>query len=262
MKTAINVRPEVTGQYTVVGEVGWYGATFIWLYNDSVQGIATYYFENEPEYVIENQLKEIVKEHYSHTNEQAYLFYNFFESSLIPKEFYKVEAEAEILEPIFDYSANATILTDESEDVVNIYAVPSGLHQFVMENNIHWKHSGTCQHSIKENVYCIFYNNALKLVLHKNEQVCLIQQFGFRSAHEAAYHILNACRQCDIQPREEKLVIAGMVDQDSPMFKELRKYFNEMAFVEQENPLTKNIALTAYPDHFIQHLISQLACVS
>ena len=262
MKTAINIKPAVTDQFTVVGEVGWYGATFIWLYNDSIQGMVSYYFDNEPEYAKASHLKEIVKKHYSNTNVPAYLFYNFFESSLIPKEFYKVQKEAEMLEPIFDYSANATILTDESDDLMNIYAVPSGLHQFILENNIHWKHSGTCQHSLDDNVYCIFYNNALKLVLHKNDQVHLIQQFGFRSAHEAAYHILNACRQCDIQPSEEKLVIAGMIDQDSPMFKELRKYFNEITFAEQETPVTKNIALSAYPDHFFHHLISQLACVS
>ena len=261
MKTAINIRPEATDQFTVVGEVGWYGATFIWLFNDSIQGMVSYYFESEPEYVKAKFLKDIVAEHYSNTKSPAFLFYNFFEASLVPKEFYKVEAAAEMLEPIFDYSANATILTDESGDLMNIYAVPSGLHQFITDNNIQWKHSGTCQHGLDDNVYCIFYHNALKLVLHKNNQVHLIQQFAFRSAHEAAYHILNACRQCEIQPGEEKLVLAGMIDQDSPLYKELRKYFSEIEFAGQTNPATKNIALVAYPDHFFHHLISQMACV-
>ena len=262
MKTAIDIRPETTDQYTVIGEVGWYGATFIWLYNDAVQGMVSYYFDNEPEYLKAKFLKDAVIEHYSNTKNPAYLFYNFFESSLVPKEFYKVEVAAKILEPIFDYSANATILTDEAEVMMNIYAVPSGLHQFILENNIHWKHSGTCQQGFEDNVYCIFYNNTLKLVLHKNNQMHLIQQFGYRSAHEAAYHILNACRQCDIQPTKEKLVLAGMIDQESPLYKELRKYFNEIEFAGQANPVTKNIALAAYPDHFFHHLISQMTCVS
>lgn len=193
-------------------------------------------------------------------NNRKNIFYNFAEFVLIPANFFKDESGRAILDVQYPLGADDVVLMDTTDAITNVYAVPKALHNMISQKNIPFLHSASCQLNEPDGLYAIFYQNTLKLILNQYGKLQFIQQFSFQDAQEAAYNILNICKQHELDPEEETLRIAGMVDEASPLYKEIAKYFN-VKFAVLEN-MSKAESLSAYPDHFFYHLMALSSCVS
>ncbi len=259
MKPTINIIPPPNSATHLLAEIGWNGATFIWLGpNHHIEGISNFVFqENETDKL--NQLAEVLQLLDSYNNRKN-VFYNFAEFVLIPASFLKDDSGRAILDLQYPLGADDVVLIDAINAFKNIYAIPKVLHNMILQKSIPFIHSASCQLNEPDGLYAIFYQNTLKLILNQYGKLQFIQQFSFQDAQEAAYLILNICRQHELDAEEETLRIAGMIDEASPLYKEIAKYFN-VRFAVFEN-MSKAESLAAYPDHFFYHLMALSSCVS
>ncbi len=259
MKSTINIIPEQTASLHITAEIGWHGATIIWKNSkQQIEGVCNYVFE-ETEINKIKQLGEVLQTFSSYENDKN-LFYNFSEFVLIPKPFYSEHNASSILDVQYPITQNDIVLTDSSQNIMNVYAVPKLLHEIILQKNIPFLHSASCQLNIEDGILAIFYENSVKLILHQYGKLQFNQQFSFQNPPEAAYHILNVCRQHELDVEEETVRIAGMVDEQSPLYNEISKFFNVSFAVTEQ--ITKAATISAYPDHFFYHLMALSACVS
>lgn len=242
-----------------MAEIGWNGATFLWIGADNgIEGISNFVFDDQ-QYYKSDELMELIHLFCSYPNKK-HLFYNFAEFALIPDSFYKESSASAILDSQFPLSENDKVITDENGRIKNVYAVPKAIHEFIIQKNVSFVHAATCQLKEADGVYAIFYQNAVKVIVNQYGKLQFIQQFSFQNPQEAAYHLLNVCRCHELDVEEETILLAGMIDENSPLYKEISKFFN-VQFALHEN-MKKSESLAAYPDHFFHHLISLAKCVS
>lgn len=260
MKTLLGIIPEERQSLLVIGEIGWYGATIGWFEkNGTLAGAASYSFDQESEDERTKRLISSLEEYFVHTT-YKHLFYNFQETLMIPTPYHRQEFTASMLECIYGYIPGSKAVTEEVSDRVIISFVPEALHKMVNESAIPWMHSNICLQKFPEGITCIFYHSVFKLVLIENGSVLFTRQYEYQTPQDAAYHILNTCRQYNVLPAEKTLNLMGLIDENSPLFSELKNHFDRSDLFTKHSPVVGS--LLSYPQYYFSHLMLLSECVS
>lgn len=77
-----------------------------------------------------------------------------------------------------------------------------------------------------------FYNNFMIVVVMKEGNLHLIQTFAYETEDDVLYYLLNISNQLQLSTKSLKIKIAGMIDLDFKLYRELITYFKD---VEVEN---------------------------
>lgn len=275
MKTAFKILPErnVNEQLHLLIEAGNYGISFIWFKKEhhAITGITVYDFTGiNSSGEIADTIETILRSDPSLTllNASVNVCYNFKESLLVPEVFYKPATVNSMMEIVYAEDMDSTIKSEavNSFPVFNVFSINKRLEKMFSQYFPGATFSHATSHQLAmlptEGIYCIFFHNSMKVFVINESIVQLVQQFDYNTPVDVSYVLLNSCYQQNIKPSEVNLLLSGMIDEHSKLYKEICRYFLNIKFDSAGSGIDLNERIKFYPSHFFSHLIRLTTCVS
>ncbi len=277
MKIAFNILPVITDYENVnlLVEAGNYGISFVWFKKDplNVLGISVYHLTDRmlPGEVADEIEKTLhASPVFNKIHASITICYDFKESMLVPELYHKPAKTAEMLNLVYATDNDYNVKTEDVKryNVVNIYAVHKKIEE-VLARQFPYAviyHSTSLQlekiHTLDKYLYCIFSHNSIKVIMFNGNAIQLVQHFNYNTPVDAAYHLLNCCKQFDFKPSEVSLMLSGMIDEISKLYTELYRYFLKIEFEKIDEGIVYHDRIKFYPSHFFSHLTGLVTCVS
>ena len=201
---------------------------------------------------------------------QTAIGYDANESVQIPSVVYKYEDGQLNLEAAYGKNVHATVVSENVPgwNLYNVYRLPSSLHSAIT-----WKFlSAKCwsifsvllkDYSTKNEEAMIidFKTDEFSLVVLKNNKLLLAKAFKYSSPEDVLYYLLKCCQQLDLSQQTVRLSLAGLIEKDSAVYRELYKYFINLEFESLSTDVKLAEALTVHPEHYFSSISKLAACV-
>jgi hypothetical protein len=189
----------------------------------------------------------------------------FPEALLVPNKFY--HHKSSLLNSIFNekhfFSLNDPIAEWQ---LINVYTLPITVHKKLSEYfpdasymhaytpflKVYNGFSADCQ------VAAHFIGKQFRVVVKKNYHIELVQTYSYTSPLDVVYYLLKICSEFDLPQEETQIVISGLIEEDSALYKELHNYFLHLHFA-----INTTLALPEHehPAHFFTSIHNLAACV-
>lgn len=259
----------------VLTEIGNCGISCLW-YNKHpffVVGVRMYHFQ---ECTSGREIASHIEKLFSaaeFTGKENFACLNVKESILIPSAFFNDSRASAMLDLMYGKD-KASVHADK----VHLSEVHSGgvcynayrvhpeivrvVGSFTSSNEI--RHSTSLQigNSVPGTVVrAIVYHHLIKLFLFINGRLQLVQQYPYKTPHDAAYLLLNACHQHNMEPAEIDVVLSGIIDRDSNLFREITRYFLNVNMEDVHENFEVVKELEGISNHYFSHLTHLAACV-
>ncbi|MEO6406832.1 MAG: DUF3822 family protein [Ferruginibacter sp.] len=190
------------------------------------------------------------------------LCFNGKETVLIPKKYYDASGAAAMLDLHYGEEKNASISSEKinKPEAILAYKIDSGLSAIWTSRfpGSSIRHSSALQinhFSITDNVLvCIVSPGNCKIIVYKNGLLQLEQKFDYMVPADVVYHLLNACTQFEMSPEEVTVLLSGLIESSSSLYKEIYKYFMHVKFDEAATENASE-AFMQYPPHYFSNLI-------
>jgi hypothetical protein len=75
-----------------------------------------------------------------------------------------------------------------------------------------------------------FMQDACSFMLQKNGQLLTVKSYPYQHVPDVAFTLLALCQMHEVLPETVRLTVGGWVTEKSPMYEELRKYFQHTGF--------------------------------
>jgi hypothetical protein len=192
------------------------------------------------------------------------VFYHFDESVLIPAFKFSNNAVDGYLNLVFGEEEKSLVKSDSlnlnEESIYVSYRINQSLHDAVHRNFLSIKeqhiYSGLLKdlysNEIKagDNLYINFYDNQFIICAIKNKKLQLIQSIPFNTADDVLYQVLNIVKQFNFSTTTVLLSIAGMIDTNEILFKNLKQHFSHLFLTVADTETFDLEKLAAYPLHY------------
>jgi hypothetical protein len=202
---------------------------------------------------------------------QTIIGYYLPESILIPSKFYHYEETQAMLQAIHE-KGQYIVVSESIADwqMYNAYHVPTTIHEFLSR----WYSTGNFWHvysvilksgieqSEGGNLLVDFKTDTFSVVAIKNNSLLLAQIFSYTKSEDVLYWLLKICNQFSLSQNEVKLVLSGLIDKQSAVFKELYQYFINIEFATIDNDIQLSGDFDEYPIHFFSSLFKLASCAS
>ena len=213
---------------------------------------------------------EWLGKHYTRT----LISYNFSDSILVPEKFYIPTLNENALDLVYGDLNKGRLFADHVPEweLYHIYRVQEALHtiftgQFPAAEFIH---SYTSFLKIKkqkeaatdgDELNVVFYNNKLIISLFRNGALLLMRAFEYETSEDVAYHLLNLCKQFEVDCEKVTVIISGLIADHSAVYAELEKYFMFLQLDQRPAVFTYSEAFDEYPSHFFTAVFNAALCV-
>ena len=205
----------------------------------------------------------------SGTYQQVTVCYDHPQSLLVPFSLYDEPSGRGMLEAGYGIMETDVVLSDRipAWQVVNTYAVPAAIHQWVKQNfpaadEIH-------QYTVSvKNIAAIedqghllvdFRSDQFTVLVIRKNDLMLAQTFPYTSPPDVIYYLLKCTSQFELPADNTKLVISGLVDQQSILCHDLQQYFLGIEFRSAD---WSDAEVQTYPSHFFTSLNDLARCES
>ncbi len=188
----------------------------------------------------------------------------FSQAILIPAKTYKQDNR--LLESLYN-DKNTVALRDvipEWEMIIN-YQFPSFLYKKILAAFPQASFTHIYTPSIKiyngyaaESQVAVYITPANFRVIAKNKgQVQLVQTYKYHVPLDVVYYLIKIIQEIDLPKDDTFIILSGLIDQDSALYKELHQYFFNVHFA-----LPPNISLlnNELPQHFFTSMYNLAAC--
>ena len=192
------------------------------------------------------------------------IIYSFPESVMVPFSLYNSHKNSEVLNMMHgDFTGSDLILTDMllHRQVYNCYRLPSDVvreitNRFPSSRGLH-QYTSLLQSMTKDanGISIIFYPQKIVLTAAKEGQALLVNSFPYKSQEDVSYILLNVCKQLNLE--NIPLVVSGLIEKDSALYKELYKYFDSVHFAATPAGYHLSDTMTQYPPHYFGHLFAK-----
>lgn len=237
---------------------------------NSFVGLGIYHFDkNKPPvgFPIALQIIFHQKEILSKKFKKVCVIYSFHESVLIPFPLYNRQKDSTLMNMMFgDLSSNQTILTDviTEQFLYNTYRVSTEIseviqNQFQDASNMH-QYSLLLKKPAMEtdHLSVIFYAQKVIVCLIKDGKHQLVNTFNYQTPEDVSYVLLNICSQFKIESAH--LIISGLLEENSPLYKEIYKYFTEIEFATLPEGSLYSEEITKFPSHYFSYIFAIDQC--
>jgi hypothetical protein len=201
---------------------------------------------------------------------QTAIGYDSNESVQIPSVVYKYEDGQLNLDATFGKSVHTAVVSENVPgwNLYNVYRLPSSLH-----SAISWKFLSAKSWSIHsvwlkghaskndEAMIIDFKTDEFSVVILKNNKLLLAKTFSYTSPEDVLYYLLKCCQQLNLSQQTVKLSLAGLIEKDSAVYRELYKYFINLEFESLSAEVKLSEALTIHPEHYFSSISKLAACV-
>jgi hypothetical protein len=189
----------------------------------------------------------------------------FPEALLIPNKFY--HHKSSLLNAVFN-QAHYFPLNDAIAEwqLINVYTLPMAVYKKMMEQlpGASFLHAYTpllkiyngftAEHQISAH----FIGKQFRVMVKKNHHVQLVQTYSYTSPLDVVYYLLKICAEFQLPQEETQIIISGLIDEDSALYKELHHYFLHLHFATNT---TLSLPEHEHPGHFFTSIHNLAACV-
>lgn len=202
---------------------------------------------------------------------QAAIAYDTNESIQIPSVIYKYEEGQLHLDAIYGRDIYTTVVSENvaGRNFHNIYRLPTDLHSAASWKFLSGKFWNIYSVLLKnyssknEDVMIVdFKTDDLSLVVLRDNKLVLTKTFSYTLPDDVLYYLLKCSQQSNLSQQTVRLLLSGLIEKDSAIYRELYKYFINIEF----DVLTPDIKLAeplkAHPDHYYSSISKLAACVS
>jgi len=241
---------------------------------NTFSSLATYDFPaNSDSDAVSNYINELYQsEKILHQSfKRTYIIHAFAESLLVPGEFMNGNARKEdMLALVHGDDADRVIRNDFMPKLYtyNVYGIPSGILSMLQSkfpSAVHTHRYSLLPETIKsagDNLYCIFENGYITVMLIKENQLQVIQNYLYQSTGDVVYYLLNICQQYNVDVKGVALCISGLVRSDSSLVEEINVHFSNIILEHLPGNFSYDAEIAKLPSHYFSHLFSIAACVS
>lgn len=151
--------------------------------------------------------------------------------------------------------------------VINAYAMPDLVHgafesAFPMAKYIHAYTPVLKVYNgfmADDQVDIDFSVQHFRVMVKKSNQLQLIQTYAYKTPLDVIYYLLKICYEYGLNQSEVFVILSGLVDSDSAMYKELHHYFLHLHFAKTPD---YKLPASDHPHHYFTSLYNLAACVS
>lgn len=209
-----------------------------------------------------------------HQWNEVIIVYNFPDSSLLPEKYFDIGMNKSISELLFGNAFKGLILSEKipAWDVYNIYRIQREVHGVLQQKFPgvrYWHYYSILLSSIDKQaemhdslLKCIFYPEKCIVAFLKGTQLQLLQTFQYETPEDVSYFLLTICRQFEATQESSKLLVAGLIEQQSALYTELLKYFEHIECDRIPEEIQTQDLLQNFPDHYFSTILKMALCVS
>lgn len=229
------------------------------------------YYEGTNE---EQLLDNVMAEHQEFKNHYAEVLinYSFPQSVMAPSKFYTYEDGRKMLQLIYGNEKEVAVLSEHLPEyqAYNVYEVPKKIHSRVSMQF----HSGKYWHNYSSvlkgmsgsegaNVFMIdFKTGQFSVIVIKEQQLQLVQTFAYAEPADVLYYLLKICHSFSMSPQTVLLVLSGLIDKQSALYRDLYNYFVYVSFKRNPDSIKLSYSFAKYPSHFFSSLFNLAICGS
>ena len=178
---------------------------------------------------------------FSHIYKKIIITWLLPESILTPGPLFKDGYKSEMLSVLFGPGDAPVCKTDflPQNNIHNTYRVAGDLHAIVV-NKFPGCRQGhqfsmlpeiDCGEGQGISLLCIFYNAGFAIQLKNAGQLIFVNYFNYNAPEDVSYYLLSICKNFEADPEKINLVLAGLVEKESVLYRELYKYFVNVSFL-------------------------------
>ena len=104
-----------------------------------------------------------------------------------------------------------------------------------------------------------FVPNQFRVIVKKEQHLQLAQTYQYAAPLDVVYYLLKICNEFNFSQTETYIVISGLIEENSALYKELNAYFSNVHFAAKP-PVT--VVVNKYPQHFFTSMYNLASCVS
>ena len=236
--------------------------TCIAYYNEvskQIDGLTYYTF---PSQQMNESIKQIISSNEG-SNKKKIVCSSFADAVLVPYSLYNEETK----QSFFIDAQNSEVLQDKIAEwqIVNTYTLPKSIHSLFTENETIFLHSYTptlkvYNGFVAENQVSInFTPHQFSVLIKKEGQLQLAQTYSYTMPLDVVYYLLSIYEQFNLSKTETYVLLSGLIEEDSALYKELNNYFLNLHFNASAAGSLQN---DTYPPHYFTSLFNLAACVS
>lgn len=202
---------------------------------------------------------------------KVFIFYQQGESTLIPATWFQTWYKEKIMETLFGQQEDSMVFSDliPEASIYNLYQVPRWLHGRVLR---HFK-TGECWHQrtpelrgmfqqkLKEGIKVVFYPNRFVITLFQDGQLKLGQTYSYTSPEDVTYQLLQLVHQYEMDVERIPVMLQGMIDRSSGVYKEVEKYFMDVTCDTGSGSWHLSSSFEEYPPHYFTAVLTAAECV-
>jgi len=214
----------------------------------------------------EEKLVEIITELKKENCEEVIVCSSFPQSLLTPKQGHKNDY---ILLNVLHDSPSQKFLKDEIQEwqMCVTYAIPLAIFKSIKEKFRFAEFMHVYTPSIKvfngfispNQIDISFGTHQFRVLVKKEKHVQLAQTYSYKSPLDVVYYLLKICYEFGLQQSDVSVIVSGLIDEDSAMYKELHNYFSDLHFAQAPS---YTVPENEYPQHYFTSLYNLAACVS
>jgi hypothetical protein len=197
--------------------------------------------------------------------------YDHPRSLLVPPGSYAETDPRLLLETMYGVNGRHTILKENISgwQLQNVYAVPKDLQDWLTR---HFP-TARCRHNysigikqinavdLEGSILVDFRGNDFSLVVSKASRLLLVQTFSYANPADVIYYLIKICQELSFKQETVQLVLSGLVEKKSNLYRELDQYFLNIRFREPAWQI-HSAGEQDYPAHFFTSLNDLALCAS
>jgi hypothetical protein len=184
------------------------------------------------------------------------------EAVLVPQTIFSEEGK----KTFFMDAAGKEFLHDRIPEwqIVNTYTFPAALYQLVNGANTKYIHTYTPLLKVyngidaQNQVSIDISPQQFRVLVKKEGQLLLAQTYSYAVPLDVIYYLLSIYQQFHLPKDETYLLLSGLVEEDSALYKELNNYFLNLHFNSAQSVTFDGGNL---PPHYFTSILNTAACV-
>lgn len=248
---------------------------FSYIYFDrqksKLMGFRSYAIEANPEKPSAELIAEIIAadDWLEGKAAETCIVYAYPESSLVPEELMVAGMQKNITELVYG-TVNRGVVVEEAVSnwsMHNVYRIPRDINgllkqHFPAAKHMHiysaWLQSVTDR---SDAVYVNFYPDHFMVMVLKDQQLQIMQSFSYQTPEDVVYFLIALAKQSGLDPHTAPLIMEGLIDEQSSLFAEIRKYFMDIRLRKPSSGINPGELLTEYPNHYFTPILNLALCV-
>lgn len=209
---------------------------------------------------------EVLSERYY----QSAIAFKAAESILVPAAYHKPDDAQLQLQAVYGDTVESVLITEHLPDwnMYNLYRVPEALHSAISRRfingkfwNIHSVQLKNFPRKMQNSILVDFTVDEFSVIVFKNNALHLAQSFFYSSPGDVLYYLLKICQQFELSQQEVTIFLAGLIEKNSAIYRELYKYFIHLEFENMPDGIRVADTLSEYPDHYFSSICKLATCV-